>query len=177
VEKRIAKKFPGAGSSVIILLFRDYSPSEKMRSQKGQTVVEFSLVVLLFFMLFFAIVEFSHLFYTQLTLQHALREAGRYMVTGRADVPDLSTSDPNDKLPRPQSIEAILKQQLIGTGAGLQSIAMTCGGAACSPAGGGPGDTVKVTVTFTKPWFTGLFGGNPITFTLSTTWKNEPSFS
>lgn len=171
----MAKQFPSEGLNAIMLLFKDYGPSEKVRSQRGQVVVEFTFAVLLFFMVFFAIVEFSHLFYTELTLQHALREAGRYMVTGRADVPNESTSDPNDTLNRQQSIEAILKKQLIGTGAGLQSIAMTCGGVACS--GGNAGQTVKLTVTFTKPWFTGLFGSSPITFTLSTTWKNEPSFT
>jgi Flp pilus assembly protein TadG len=146
-------------------------------SERGQTVVEFSLVLLLFFSLIFAIIEFSHLFYTELTLQYALREAGRYMVTGQGDVsgnPSIRANLIHDKF----------CQGLIGTGLSCPPIGtgtsanfrFICGASDCSPAGGNPGDTVKVTVKLTKPWFTGLFGA-PIPFTLSTTWKNEPSFS
>ncbi|TMA07625.1 MAG: hypothetical protein E6J89_16340 [Deltaproteobacteria bacterium] len=157
--------------STLLALFR------RTASEKGQTVVEFSLVVLLLFSLIFAIVEFSHLFYTELTLQYALREAGRYMVTGQGDV----SGDPTI---RANLIHDKFCQGLIGTGLSCPPIGtgtaanfrFICGGSDCSPAGGNPGDTVKVTVKLTKPWFTGLFGA-PIPFTLSTTWKNEPSFS
>lgn len=158
-----------------MILFRAYGLSENMRSHRGQAVVEFSLVALLFFMVFFAIVEFSHLFYTELTLQHALREAGRYSVTGQGIDP--SGTDPNARL---TAIQNKFCQNLIGTGLSCATIAsnfnVTCAGAGgCTQAAGGPGQTVTLTATFQKPWFTG-FLGTPITFTLKTTWRNEPSF-
>jgi len=154
----------------------------RSKSQKGQAIAEFSLALLLFFTAFLAIVEFSHLFYVRLTLQHALKEAGRYMVTGRADMPNEATPDnPDDTLPREDSIRAVFEKWLMGTGAGLESFTMTCGGVACD--GGAPTEsysepvTVTLTATFTKPFFTPLFNtiaGGPITFNVSTTWVNEP---
>ena len=57
-------------------------------------MVEFTFIALLFFTLIFAIVEFSHLFYTRLNLQHALREAGRLMITGQGYNP----SSPNARV-------------------------------------------------------------------------------
>ena len=54
-----------------------------LRKQSGQAVVEMTLGFLLFFTIFMSIVEFSHLLYAKVTLQHALRTAGRYMVTGQ----------------------------------------------------------------------------------------------
>lgn len=147
---------------------------KNIKTQKGQAVVEFSLAALLFFAVFFAIVEFSHLFYTRLNLQYALREAGRYTVTGQG-------IDPSDSQARLNAIKNKFCQNLIGTGlscsSGVPELTLTCidaGG--CTEPGGGPSQTVVVTGTFTKPWFTGLFG-TPITFTLRTTWKNEPSFT
>jgi len=139
-----------------------------IKSDKGQSIIEFTLVFPIFALVFFAVVEFSHLFYVRLTLQHALREAGRYMVTGRADEPD--PDNPGEALPREQAIEAIFDKWLMGTGTGLQDFAM-------NPAdGGGAGETVTLTAAFTKPWFTILFdqfspGG--VTFNMSTTWVNE----
>ncbi len=142
------------------------------RSKRGQAVVEFSFAVVLLFMLTFGIVEFSHLFYTELTLQHALREAGRYAVTGQG-----YTTNPNDRL---TAIQNKFCQKLIGTGLSCTNIsshlAVTCTGGCTQPAGG-PGQTVVLTATFTKPWFSSLIRtivGSTVTFTLSTTWKNEP---
>jgi Flp pilus assembly protein TadG len=54
-----------------------------IKRQGGQAVVELTFGFLIFLMLFFGVVEFSHLMYTKVTLQYALRSAGRYMVVGR----------------------------------------------------------------------------------------------
>ena len=42
------------------------------RNTRGQSVVEFTLAAPLFFAAFYATVEFSHLFYVRVTVQHAL---------------------------------------------------------------------------------------------------------
>lgn len=50
--------------------------------QRGSSVVEFSFVALLLFMVLLTIVDFGHLFNINLTMQHAVREGTRYAVTG-----------------------------------------------------------------------------------------------
>jgi Flp pilus assembly protein TadG len=67
-----------------------------VRSKRGQSVVEFTLAAPLFFVAFYAIVEFSHLFYVRVAVQHALDEAGRYMSTGQGQ----SLTDANARLTR-----------------------------------------------------------------------------
>src|SRR5580698_3843174 len=57
--------------------------AKALRSRNGQSMVEFALVAPLFFLLVFGITDFSRLFFTQETLQYAVREAGRYAVTGQ----------------------------------------------------------------------------------------------
>lgn len=156
------------------------SSFKSTKSQRGQATVEFAFAALIFFTVFLAIVEFSHLFYTKLTLQYALREAGRYAVTGRTE----------DGLVREKAILDVFCKNLIGTGlscpTGLpdERFGVTCIPAACTEPAGGAGQTVIVTATFdgefAKPLFTGLFSFIPsfsdgtVSFEASTTWKNEP---
>jgi Flp pilus assembly protein TadG len=149
---------------------------KSIRDQRGQAIVETTLSFLIFMMVFFAVVEFSHLFYTRVNLQHALSEAGRHMITGQGI--DLSGADPNARL---ATIQNKFCQNLIATGLSctdlVSAMTVTCaGGSGCSQPGGGPGQTVTLTATYTKPWFTGLFNhllGTPPTLTSSTTWVNE----
>ncbi|MGH7773903.1 MAG: TadE/TadG family type IV pilus assembly protein [Candidatus Binatia bacterium] len=152
-------------------------PLTYVKSERGQGVVEFSLAALLFFTVLFAIVEFSHIFYVRLTVTHALREAGRYMITGRTESGML----------REDAIIDVFNKLLMGTGAGLQGLP------ACeilvdippsSTGCGGPSDTVRVRATFHKPLFSAFFaslfpggGGCPsgsVCFDLNITWVNEP---
>jgi Flp pilus assembly protein TadG len=149
----------------------------KGKCQRGQAVVEFTLVALLFFTVLFSTVEFAHLYYVKLTLRQALGQAGRFMVTGRT-VKDASGAD----IPRHQAIQQIFDTWLIGTGTGLQGFQMTCGGVVCN--GGNSDETVVLTATFNKALFMAYFaklfpamGGCPagnVCFTMRTTWKNEP---
>lgn len=157
-------------------LGREASIAE-IRRQRGQTLVEFSLVALLFFTVLFAIVEFAHLFYVRLTVRHAIADAGRFMVTGRT-----LTDGSGQRMPREEAIQQIFEKWLIGTGTGLQDFVMTCAGVRCN--GGGAGETVTLTATFHKPlfvtYFANFFGGSNgcpkghLCFSMSTTWRNEP---
>ncbi|MCG9580198.1 pilus assembly protein [Vibrio tubiashii] len=54
--------------------------------QTGTTLVEFSLVASVFFLVFFTIVDLSIYNYVKLTMQNAVREGARYAVTGRSDL-------------------------------------------------------------------------------------------
>jgi Flp pilus assembly protein TadG len=149
---------------------------QSIKCERGQAVVETTFSFLLFMMVFFGIVEFSHLFYTKVNMQHALSEAGRYMVTGQGI--DLSGTDPNARL---TIIKNKFCQNLIATGlscADLDShMTVTCaGGGGCAQPAGGPGQTVTLTAFYEKPWFTGLLNHIlpvPVMLTASTTWVNE----
>ncbi|MGH7831310.1 MAG: TadE/TadG family type IV pilus assembly protein, partial [Candidatus Binatia bacterium] len=141
-----------------------------MKSSRGQSTIEFALILPLFALVFFAFVEFGHLFYVQVTLQHALSEAGRYMVTGRTE----KNADDED-MPRPDVIKDVFCKNLIGTGLSCDDL----GAFAMVPAdGGGADDIVTVTATFEKPLFTALIGqfftDGKANFSVSTSWKNEP---
>ena len=83
----------------------------------GQAVVEFTFGFLIFFSLFMAIVEFSHLLYSKVTLQHALRTAGRYMVTGKT-----GTDGSGVAIPRDQMIHDIFCANVIAAGVQCPSI-------------------------------------------------------
>jgi Flp pilus assembly protein TadG len=48
------------------------------RSERGQTIVEFALVVSFLFLIIFGIVEFSRLFFSYATMSHGTREAARW---------------------------------------------------------------------------------------------------
>lgn len=51
--------------------------------EKGAALVEFALTAWLFFIVLFGIIEFSYLWWVNLTMQHAMREGARYAaVTG-----------------------------------------------------------------------------------------------
>lgn len=54
--------------------------------QAGVAAVEFALVALFFFSLLFSILDWSYLFFTNLSMQHAVREGARYAVVGRSDL-------------------------------------------------------------------------------------------
>jgi Flp pilus assembly protein TadG len=146
------------------------------RSERGQAVVELTLCFVLFLMIFFALVEFTHLFYTRLTMQHSLRTAARYMVTGRS----AQDADGN-QLPRPEVIRNVFCANLIGTGLTCPplgpSFSFTCDGVPCST-GGGPEQTVTITVVMTKPamtpFFAQFFTAGGVPFTIGATMRTEP---
>jgi Flp pilus assembly protein TadG len=52
--------------------------------QRGVAAVEFALAAILFFTLLFSILDWSYLFFVNLTMQHAVREGARYAVTGQS---------------------------------------------------------------------------------------------
>jgi len=134
------------------------------RSKRGQSVVEFTLAAPLFFLAFYAIIEFSHLFYVRSTLQHALDEAARYMSTGQGQ----SVSDPNARI---NAIQNVFCNNLIATGVTCPTLNVI------APNGNSPGKLVTLTATVRKPFFTGFFGifdPTGVMMTVSTIYQNEP---
>ncbi|WP_053361541.1 TadE/TadG family type IV pilus assembly protein [Bacillus sp. FJAT-27251] len=54
-----------------------------MKSEKGQSLVEFALVLPLLMMLLFGIIDFGRIFHAYLTIDHAGREAARAASVGK----------------------------------------------------------------------------------------------
>ena len=52
-------------------------------NDSGQTLVEFALALMILLVLVFGTMDFANLFYHKLTLQNAVRQAGRYAITGQ----------------------------------------------------------------------------------------------
>jgi Flp pilus assembly protein TadG len=152
-----------------------------LQSHGGQAAVELTFAFIIFFTLFMGIVEFSHLLYTKVTLQHALRTAGRYMVTGRTG----QDGDGNN-IPRDQMIHDVFCANVIATGLQCPNVntenfkfdCLPTPVTPCSQPGGGPEQTVLVTVKLNKPammpFASQFFPTGGVPFVLSTTWKNEP---
>jgi hypothetical protein len=54
----------------------------RRRCQSGQAMVEFSVVVLLLFLVIFAIIDYAQMFFYENALQNAMREATRFATAG-----------------------------------------------------------------------------------------------
>jgi Flp pilus assembly protein TadG len=141
------------------------------RSERGTTIVEFAIVAPLVLLLVFGVIDFSRLFYTRLTMQHAVREAVRFAVTGNV------TQDPNTGQPRtrPESIRAKIVENATGLDVDVNTIQIT-------PAdGGGPGQIVTVRTDFTfefaTPVIKPFFPGGNYPFAVSSSMKNEPFYT
>ena len=146
-------------------------------SRRGQSLVEFALVVPLFFLLLFGIIDIGRVMFVQMTLQHALREAGRFAVTGNKVDPD--GPGPLSTLSRVDSIIYMAQQAAAGLDVSAISISSVSGGSVGAGRAGGPGDTVTVSLTANLRLITPMIGqffgtGGVYTFTVSTTFRNEP---
>jgi len=139
-------------------------------------MVEFPLVLPIFMLLVFGVIDFGRLFFTQLTVQHAMREAGRFAVTGN------HLPDPNhagNLLSRVDSIVRVARAAATGIDVSGVLITSQRGGTTGASRAGGPDDTVTIALTVNLKLITPLIGqffsaDGLYTFTSSTTFKNEP---
>ncbi|MFC4799980.1 TadE/TadG family type IV pilus assembly protein [Neobacillus sp. GCM10023253] len=56
-----------------------------MKSEKGQSLVEFALILPLLVLMLFGIIDFARIFHAYLTIDHAGREAARAASIGKDD--------------------------------------------------------------------------------------------
>ena len=70
----------------------------KLQDQKGATVVEFSIVALLFFTLIFGIIDFGLLLFNQQVITNAGREGARCGIVARPDDYKVNTVSITDKV-------------------------------------------------------------------------------
>ncbi|HLK31863.1 MAG TPA: TadE/TadG family type IV pilus assembly protein [Terriglobales bacterium] len=144
----------------------------RLHSKRGQSLVEFAMVLPLFFFLLFGAIDLGRLFYVQMTLQNAVRQAGRYAVTGN-HMPD--PKNPGKNLSRVDSIIQAAQQAAVGLDISSIQISSTNGG---KNSAGGPGDTVTISLTtnlkLITPLISRFFTNNTYQFTVSVSFKNEP---
>jgi Flp pilus assembly protein TadG len=140
------------------------------RENRGSTLVEFALVLPFILMLFMGITEFGRFYYTRLTLQHAVREAARFAITGNT-LPDPDTGEP---MTRVESIRHVIMEKASNLDLDVELLEVD------PPDGGGPAQVVTVTARFhfefIAPVIRQMFPDGGYDFTVATAMKNEPFF-
>ncbi|MGB8772291.1 MAG: TadE family protein [Candidatus Korobacteraceae bacterium] len=134
--------------------------------------MEFALVAPMVLLLLFAVFDFARLFYVEMNLQNAVREAGRYGITGN----HLSDpKHPGQTLSRVNSIIQVAQEAAIGLNVSNIQVSSVAGG---NGSAGGPGDTMIISLTtnlqLMTPIVAQFFKNGTYTFTVSVSFKNEP---
>jgi Flp pilus assembly protein TadG len=151
------------------------SRGSRIVAQHGQSMVEFAMVVPLFFLLAFGIIDLGRVFFVQTTLQNAMRQAGRFAVTGN-HLTDPVTATP---MSRVDSIIQVAKNAATGLDISNIQISSQGGGSTGPNRAGWPGDTVTISLTTNLKLITPMVGrffgpSGTYKFTVSTTFRNEP---
>lgn len=157
----------------------------RRRGTAGATLVEFALVAPAFLLLLFGIVEFGLLFWTTLTMQHAVREGARYAISGQRDLdPDAGNRQ------RYRAVMAKVRDDAMGLyDLAAPAVATAINGGPFRVYGdaeqyhdgmfGGPGDIVVLRLDCTWPLTTPLIkpffaaSGGAYRFSVAATMKNE----
>ena len=146
-------------------------------NDSGQTLVEMAISLSLLLLLVMGTIDFGYLFSTKVTLQNAVRQGGRYAITGQC----ITGSGGSCSLTRYNSIMQTVEDASLGR-LNSSQIQLTCTdkGGGCPNGAGGPGDIVTITVTYPYHFMTGpigaFFSNQSYTLTVSSVFKNE-SFS
>lgn len=137
---------------------------------QGQSLVETALTFTIFMLLVFGVLDFARLFYVHLTMQHALRVAGRYAATGNH-----LTDAQGATLGRTNSIIQVAQNAAMGLP--LTTIKFTSQSFG-SDSAGGPCDTVTMAfgcnVQLLTPLISRIFSNGIYRFNASMTYRNEP---
>jgi Flp pilus assembly protein TadG len=148
------------------------------RRQSGSAVVEMALVAPIVLLLMFAILEFSIVFFTTLSMQYAVREGARYGITGRSD---------KDPAASNQERFRAIRQVMIDSSAGMyatvspvitvNNTTYATESAYSATMFGGPDDIVVIRLDCTwkllTPLIGTLFKDGKLTFSVAATMKNE----
>ncbi len=154
-----------------------------MKRDKGSSIVEFALILPVFFLLVFAIIDYGLLYWANLTMQYAVREGTRYAITGQANL------DPNAS--NQQRYLAVV-HKMEDSSMGLwqttkPSIAVSINGGSFSVYGnvasytpgmfGGQNDIVAIRLDchwpILSPWAGTFVNGTKYEFSVGATMRNE----
>jgi Flp pilus assembly protein TadG len=156
-----------------------------LRQKKGQTTVEFALVIVLVFLpIVMVTIDFGILFFVNQTIQHAVRDGARYAVTGR-NQPGLDLRTSMEAKIREQSMglfdkNAIPNNIVIQTLPALSTIQTNTIYSGTTTTGTGASQSL-ISVEYQYAWhlltpfLQPLFPNQRYTFTVKTYVVNEPS--
>ena len=140
-------------------------------TDRGGTLVEMAVCLPIVILMMMGIFEFGRLYYTRLTLQHAVHEAARFAVTGKT----LNDPDTGDAMERVDAIRHVIVTQAKDLDLDVERLVID------PPDGGGPSDVVTVSGSFAFHFVTPLIGymfpDNGYEFQVETSMKNEPFFN
>ncbi len=129
---------------------RDGRRDDRRRHVRGQALAEFALVMPLFFLLVFGIIEFGRFIYTYEIVNNATREGARYaIVHGSASecpsgqMPGIGVTNPCD--PTGAKIQAVVRQYAIG----IPPTGLTVNLPLWTPHNNARGSTVTVSADYT----------------------------
>src|SRR5579871_1898491 len=126
-------------------LSRHGAVSKPGHRPRGNATVEFAMVLPLFFLLVFGILDFGRLFFIQETLQYALREAGRFAVTGQ-----------NNGTNRVEAIRQVAEKSAMGLGITDSQIQISSIGS--NNFAGGPRQTMTISMNYGVRLITPMIG-------------------
>lgn len=145
----------------------------RLGNARGANMVEAAIITPLLLLLTFVIVDFSAMFYSYLALEHGVSQATRLAITGRT----------SGTMSREESIKARMREStptLTIPDAAFSFSFMAPSTSTWQNGLGGPGDIGRVTVNYTWQFMTPLvrpfFTGGQITFSVSSTMRNEAIF-
>lgn len=123
-------------------------------NDSGQALVEIAFSLGIFLLLVWGTIEFGTMYSTKVTLQNAVRQAGRYAITGQCVETAGSCSETryNSII---TSLEGASDGLITSGNVGDISIVCTNLGGGCPTGAGGPGDLVVITVTYPYKFLTG----------------------
>ena len=153
------------------------------RLQHGVALVEFAFASGIFILLALAILDFSYVYWVNLTMQHAVREGARYAVTGQDDLdPDRSVG----ANPRCDAAREKIRRSTVGLFDSLPTqptitfntvsqagVVTALPGNSCYGAGEIIMITVDARVPFMTPMIRAFVPGGEHVFRVGTTMKNE----
>ena len=151
----------------------------KRKNDSGQAIVEIAISLSVFLMLAMGTVDFAIMFNHKLTLQNAVRQAGRYAITGQCQ------AGANGTCSRLAGITTTLEAAsagLINANNFNSVVTISCtpgdGGAGCPTNTGGPKDVVTIQVAFPHrflmPLIAPFFRNQPLMINVAATFTNEP---
>jgi Flp pilus assembly protein TadG len=147
-----------------------------LKQESGQAITEAAIATSLLLLLVMGVLEMGQVFFVKLTLQNAVRTAGRYAMTGSCIGSGGSCS-----LSRYDSVVQVLQNSSAGIlkPANLAEVRISCTnyGGGCPNAAGGPTDAVSVSVShayhFVTPLVGRFFPAGSYTINVSAQFTNE----
>jgi TadE-like protein len=146
----------------------------RLKDTSGANLLEGALITPLLLLVTFAIIDFGLFFYAYLALENGVSQATRYGVTG-SSMPGLS---------RVESIKTAMRNAtptLSIPDSAFSFSSMPVGGAAWAPGEGGPGQILRVTVSYPWEFWTPLvrpfFTGGRVNISVNSIMVTEPVFT